>query len=1583
MKTIIQNIIRSATVVAFLLISTVSMAQGAGFSTVAPITDYHWGGHTATLLQNGKILVAGGYGFGGILSSAELYDPGTNSWAPAGNLATARMQHTATLMPDGKVLVAGGSGNTDTMLSSAELYDPATNNWTPAGSLATARFEHTATLLSNGKVLVVAGRYDSVTFEAFTSAEIFDPAANTWSPAGNISIGRSQHTATLLLNGKVFVTGGVTTAGAANNADLYDPATNSWSSVTGGAVTARSGHTSTLMPNGKVLVAGGTTATPTIEIYNPVVNSWSAAGNFTVNRAGHAATLLANGKVLFTGGRDPVSAGPDLTSAEIYDPVSNAVTSVAGTMATGRSNHSATILASGKVLIVGGNPSVFNSVEQYEAPLSGSWLSAPPMANDRYGHTGTLLNNGKILVVGGNGFSAFDLKSAEIYDPASKTWTSGGTTGTAHSYHSATLLSNGMVLVAGGYDATGPIASTELYDPATNSWTPVQNMNTARHSHTATLLQNGKVLVTGGYNNTNAYLAAAEIFDSQTNTWSTVSPLGTARNYHTATLLPDGKVLVTGGFNLAGNLASSETYDPATNIWEPGLDMTFARNSHTATLLASGKVLVAGGDAISSTSAELYDPVMKSWSSANNMTFGRSKHSAELLRSGRVLVIGNTATTEIYDPLTNTWATADDLAISRYRHISAILADGSVFVAGGVVSGAVYITASAELYSPAIEAPNLGTARSGHTATTLPDGRILVTGEGFGGPALASAEIFNPATRAWAAAAPMAIARSHNSATLLLNGKVLVTGGDQAGVPLDSAELYDPATDSWAAAAKMSVARQRHTSTLLANGKVLVVGGGNSAAELYDPVSNAWLLAGSLTDSRSDHTATLLPNGKVLVAGGSGSISTTPYSAELYDPQSNSWSLASSMTYDRYFHTATLLPNGRVLVAGGQSTDRASAELYDPALDTWTLASSMNAARQTHAAVLLPSGMVLVSGGEAVVSLDSIELYDPATNLWTYAGKLAGSRHSHSANLLPDGRVLIAGGFYAVYPSFYNIATTEIVNTWPDLQESRRPLVSSAVFDPALPTQLTFTGSRLRGDSEASSGSTNNSSTGYPLLLLQRLDNERIHTIASDPARNWTDTTFVSRPVLQLPAGHYRANLVTNGIPSVSRIVLIHDTVTPNIVSFTAPSNSSSLTATPISVNATDNAGVTAYCISENSAATGCVWYGSPPANFTFTSDGVKTLYAFVRDAHENVSVPQSRNITIDTTPPTISSFTVPGVWNSYQVPVNTLVGSDNLGTIAGYCISETNSAASCTWSTVKPVSFTLTTDPVPSLTPKNLYAFVKDPTGNISLPATVSTVIDTVKPVVNSFTIPPTSASATIAVIAFRATDNLLLAGYCITEVNNSANCLWNINPNQDYTFHTSGTKLLHAWVKDTAGNISSPVTAVINITSATYPLTLTLAGSGGGSINGDMNCVTGFACSVVQFVIGSTITLIPTPDINSVFEGWSGSCSGSGNCTLTMLSPNVATATFNLASFILNQSSGLSYIALQDAYNNALNGNVILIQGGTILSGDLSMGKAIMVTIKGGYSADYLTQGSYTTLQGNLTIGLGNLVVDRLIIK
>jgi Galactose oxidase, central domain len=173
-----------------------------------------------------------------------------------GSLATARDDHTATLLPNGKVLVAGGSNNNGVNFASAELYDPATGTWTKTGSLTAGRTRHTATLLPNGKVLV-AGGYD-VFGNPFASAELYDPASGTWTETGSLATRRSLHTATLLPNGKVLVAGGYGLFGDhyLTSAELYDPASGTWT-ATGSLNMARYNHTATLLPNGKVLVAGG------------------------------------------------------------------------------------------------------------------------------------------------------------------------------------------------------------------------------------------------------------------------------------------------------------------------------------------------------------------------------------------------------------------------------------------------------------------------------------------------------------------------------------------------------------------------------------------------------------------------------------------------------------------------------------------------------------------------------------------------------------------------------------------------------------------------------------------------------------------------------------------------------------------------------------------------------------------------------------------------------------------------------------------------------------------------------------------------------------------------------------------------------------------------------------------------------------------------------------------------------------------------------------------------------------------------------------------------------------------------------
>jgi N-acetylneuraminic acid mutarotase len=312
---------------------------------------------------------------------------------------------------------------------------------------------------------------------------------------------------------------------------------------------------------------------------------------------------------------------------------------------------------------------------------------------------------------------------------------------------------------------------------------------------------------------------------------------------------------------------------------------------------------------------------------------------------------------------------------------------------------------------------SLLTARYAHTATLLPDGKVLAAG-GFKHYYLSSAELYDPASGTWTATGSLLAAPNYYTATLLPNGKVLAAGGFDNGY-LSSAELYDPASGTWTATGSLATARYAHTATLLPNGKVLVVGGVHfddlASAELYDPASETWTATGSLATARAFHTATLLPNGKVLAAGGLNATDGYLASAELYDPASGIWSATGSLATARYAHTATLLPNSKVIVAGGGGGPDppyvvSSAELYDPATGTWMHAGSLATGRLRHTATLLPNGKVLAAGGLNLTYLSSAELYDPATGTWTATGSLNRGRYVHTATLLPNGKVLATGG---------------------------------------------------------------------------------------------------------------------------------------------------------------------------------------------------------------------------------------------------------------------------------------------------------------------------------------------------------------------------------------------------------------------------------------------------------------------------------------------------------------------------------------------------------------------------------------------
>ena len=272
--------------------------------------------HTATLLLTGKVLVAGGAG----VSTTELYDPATGTWSATGSLAQGRFFHTATLLADGKVLVAAGFDTSfNGVLRSAELYDPASGTWSmTVGRMTRGRANHRATLLADGKVLVAGGNNVGGTQE-FKSAELYDPASGTWSMTGDLTTARSRPSMTLLRNHQVLVAGGQNFSSGEGNlasTELYDPVSGTWSR-TGDLPLAIWGHTATLLPNGLVLVTGGISSTivANAEIYNPKMGVWSPTNQLTIPRWLHTATLLGNGTVLIAAGES--SGVGEVASAEL------------------------------------------------------------------------------------------------------------------------------------------------------------------------------------------------------------------------------------------------------------------------------------------------------------------------------------------------------------------------------------------------------------------------------------------------------------------------------------------------------------------------------------------------------------------------------------------------------------------------------------------------------------------------------------------------------------------------------------------------------------------------------------------------------------------------------------------------------------------------------------------------------------------------------------------------------------------------------------------------------------------------------------------------------------------------------------------------------------------------------------------------------------------------------------------------------------------------------------------------------------------------------------------------------------------
>ena len=358
------------------------------------------------------------------LGGSALAQPPTSTpgFSLSGSLRDARVVHSATLLNDGRVLVAGGGQGPDTIdgydnVPGAELFDPVSGSFTPAGTFA--RKSHTATLLPSGKVLLAGGNLTDTTAES----ELYDPVTGHFQATGSLIVTRESHTATLLQDGRVLIVGGLRWLDAGtdwvslSDAEIYDPVTGAFS-LTGSLNDARSYHTATLLPSGKVLIAGGLSRQipnflASAEIYDPVTGVFTRTGSMNLPRSGAVATLLLDGHVLITG---------DQQNPELYDPTTGSF-ALTGSPRVRRGGHTATRLRDGTVLLVGG----FDASEAAEIqseiydPVKGVFTLGPNLNFPRVLHTATSLPDGSVAIIGGagstDGLHLALVNYAEIYGP--------------------------------------------------------------------------------------------------------------------------------------------------------------------------------------------------------------------------------------------------------------------------------------------------------------------------------------------------------------------------------------------------------------------------------------------------------------------------------------------------------------------------------------------------------------------------------------------------------------------------------------------------------------------------------------------------------------------------------------------------------------------------------------------------------------------------------------------------------------------------------------------------------------------------------------------------------------------------------------------------------------------------------------------------------------------------------------------------------------------------------------------------------------------------------------------------------------
>jgi hypothetical protein len=646
-------------------------------------------GAVSAPLPGGRALLAGGSPFfqgdslpPGPLKTALIYSPTTRTWTKAPNMNTARTDATATVLPDGRVLVAGGYDRRVTTspnlpyplvdilpLASSQFFNPTSSTWTSGPALGHGRFGHSAIALKGGQVLVVGGADQQDPERLLNSAELYDPVTKKWLGAGTIGAPRTQFTLTALTDGRVLLAGGLAADGSTvlRSTLLFDPANGIWSPGPDLA-DARTGHAAAVLPDGRVLVTGGADLVGRLassELLDTSATSWSATGALSTPRSNHLAVSLSNGRIVVIGG---LGSGDYLATSELFDAVANG-SPAAARVPTGPGHwqlaaakpihvpddnnpHPAELLPDGRVLMFPAEAYGDFDAQVYDPKLD-AWTTvfsrkAPPCS------AGTVLGgcshpllvaeplgNGKVLLLTLDQ-QARTLAKAEIIDVKTGKATPAASPGKLGSAR-LDLLPDGRVWLNADSHAF-------LYNPIADRWTATSNVPNGLGMQTVIAVPGNRMLVGGSLK--------GMVYDPATGRWADAGSFPNTWSSYSATRLPSGDVLLAGGSHLQGTTPAGAPiftttsqvmrWDHSTGLLAPAESMPVANSGHSTAVLADGRLLLMGGvDAVGGHTsadpvarAEIYDPAARSWSPAAPLPAARYYASAVTLADGRVLIVG-------------------------------------------------------------------------------------------------------------------------------------------------------------------------------------------------------------------------------------------------------------------------------------------------------------------------------------------------------------------------------------------------------------------------------------------------------------------------------------------------------------------------------------------------------------------------------------------------------------------------------------------------------------------------------------------------------------------------------------------------------------------------------------------------------------------------------------------------------------------------------------------------------------------------------------------------------------------------------